>query len=95
MPDTTYYLIRDKIVGKRENCDACYRDYLFRDGRWEPDDKSVIMDHLMGYDPYEPDDSPYKVGSTSVMDEMEEIPEGRALALVGGQATAHGTDGAS
>ena len=46
----TYYLIRDSVVGKKESG----RYYIFRNGQWEPDNKSMIMDRLVGYDPSEP-----------------------------------------
>ena len=80
---TSYYLIYDRIVGKRE----IYSDYrshnwLFKDGEWVPDNDFVIMDHLMGYDPSEPPDSPYAIGSTDVLMEMDEISEEQALALI-------------
>ena len=78
-----YYLIYDRIVGKR----GLYSDYhsdnwLFKDGKWIPDEKFVISDHLIGYDPSEPEDSPYRIGSTSVLMEMDEISEAEAMALI-------------
>ena len=41
-----YYLIKERLVGKKEN--DLY--YLFQDGKWVYDEKSVIMDHLWGYE---------------------------------------------
>lgn len=38
------------------------------------------MDHLIGYDPN--DDSQFGFGSLSIMDEIEEIPESRAIQLM-------------
>ena len=81
--NTKYYLIYDRLIGKRE----LYSDYLsdnwlFKDGTWVPDDKFVIMDHLMGYDPSEPSDSPYAIGSTDVLMEMDEISEAEAMVLI-------------
>ena len=70
--NTTYYLIRNRIIGKREKDSECF-DYLYKDGDWVPDKDCVIMDHLFGYDPYEPDDSPYKIGNLSIMEKIEEI----------------------
>ena len=80
MNETVYYLILDTIVGKRE--DGKY--YLFGENGWTPDTGSVIMDRLVGYDPSEPPGSPYRMGNGSVMGELEEIPCGRAMELIGG-----------
>ena len=54
-----YYLIFDNLLGKKE--DGKY--YLYGENGWERDDNSVIMDHLMGYDPSEPPGSPYGIGN--------------------------------
>ena len=79
---TRYYLIYDRLVGKREiYSDYHADDWLFRDGKWVPDAGYVIMDHLVGYDPSEPEDSPYRFGSTDVLMEMDEISEEKALCL--------------
>lgn len=85
MAKTTYYLIRERAIGKREGDELQARDYLFKEGKWEPDRDSVIKDHLIGYDPSEPEGSPYWCGNTSIMDEMTEIPEERAFRLMGEQ----------
>ena len=90
----TYYLILERQVGKRE--DGKY--YLFKDGKWEVDTENAIKDRLVGYDPSEPIDSPYRFGNGSVkpidspyrfgngsvMDEIEKIPYQRALELTEG-----------
>ena len=47
-PKTTYYLIRDRIVGKTSQ-DRCY---IFANGAWTPDTDRLIMDHLAGFDPF-------------------------------------------
>lgn len=73
MANVTYYLIREKRLGKKTN-----DGYFLYDGRgWIPDERNVIRDHLMGYDPN--DDTPYGFGSLSIMDEIEEITEERAI----------------
>ncbi|MBR3004192.1 MAG: hypothetical protein IKH67_03895 [Lachnospiraceae bacterium] len=77
---TTYYLIRDRLVGKREKGS----DYLFRDGEWVPDERGVIMKRLIGFDPWEPEDSPYRFGSLSIMDDIEEISFEEAMKIIGG-----------
>ena len=75
---TVYYLILDKIVGKQE--DGKY--YIYRNGRWEPDNEYMIMDRLVGYDPSEPPGSPYGFGNGSVMAEMDEISYEEAMKLI-------------
>ena len=83
IPTVRYYLICGRTVGKRERTGQ-YRskDWLFRDGEWVPDTGWVISDHLIGYDPSEPPDSPYAIGSTSVLMEIDEIPETEAMDLI-------------
>ena len=81
----TYYLIRDRIVAKREEDEKRIEDYLFSDGKWVEDVNNVIMDHLMGHDPSEPEDSPYRFGSTSILMEMDEISEKDAMSLINQQ----------
>ena len=78
----TYYLILDTIVGKKENG----RYFLFRNGEWNPDTENMIMimNRLVGYDPFEPPGSPYGFGNGSVMDEMVEISSEKAAELTGG-----------
>lgn len=83
--NSTYYLVRKRMVAKREACRNRHNDYLFINGRWIPDKDHVIMDHLVGYDPCEPEDSPYRIGSTSVLLEMEEISEKKAIAIMNSQ----------
>ena len=73
---TIYYLIRERRLGKKE--DDGY--FLYKDREWVPDVRNVILDRLMGYDPY--DDTPYGFGSLSVMDEIEEISEDEAKAFM-------------
>ena len=72
---TVYYLINDRLLGKRE---GDYAYYLFRDGNWIKDENWLILGKLGGYDDSEPDDSPYGWGSTSVMDEIKEISKQEA-----------------
>ena len=77
----TYYLIRDSVVGKKESG----RYYIFRNGQWKPDENSIIMDRLVGYDPSEPPGSPYGFGNGSVMAELDEISQEEAMKLSGGK----------
>lgn len=75
----TYYLIKERKLGKKEND----RYFLYVKQKWVPDTKHEILDRLMGYDPY--DDSPYGFGSTSIMDEIEEISKQEAIKMVNRQ----------
>lgn len=75
---TTYYLIRKRNLGRKENG----RFELFENGRWSPDVKNAIRDRLIGFDPYEPENSPYRIGNLSIMKEIEVIPEERALLIL-------------
>ena len=81
MEELRYYLIKDRLLGKYE--DGKY--FLYINDRWEPDRNYVIFSKLNGYDPYESDDSPYGWGSTSVMDEIEEIGEKEAEKIMEGE----------
>lgn len=78
---TTYYLIWKHLVGKKE--DEMF--YLFKNGEWIPDKENVIMDHLMGYDPTEPPESPYAMYNMSIMDEIEDISYEEAMKIIGEQ----------
>ena len=46
------------------------------------DEKHRIMDYLEGFDPSEPEDSPYRFGNTSVMMEIDEISEEKAKEIM-------------
>lgn len=80
MSDIRYYLIRKRQLGKYDNG----KYYLFHDGNWEEDTDGYIFGILNGYDPFEPEDSPYGWGSTSVMEEIEEIDEKEAKRIIRG-----------
>ena len=79
---TTYYLIRECLVGKREEEDGKYTDYLFLNGRWAFDGSMTILKYLMGFDETEPEDSPYAVGNSDIMDEIWEIPKEDAMKII-------------
>ena len=80
MTNTTKYYWIDHlhVLGKAEK----YRYYVFRNGTWVPDEAFLIQDRLIGFDPYEDADSPYRTGNTEIMDEIEEICEERAERLM-------------
>ncbi len=80
-----YYLIWERTVAKREKNEEYYKDYLFENGRWIKDEEHIIADHLIGFDPTEPEDSPYRYGSTSVLMEMDEISEKDAIRIMNQQ----------
>ena len=83
--DVYYFRVWKSVIGKRVKRGEYYDDYLFKSGKWIVDDEYVIMDHLMGFDPTEPEDSPYRIGSTSVFMEMDEISEETAISLMNHQ----------
>ena len=76
--DVTYYLMYGRKLGKYDNG----RYLLYIDNEWVKDEDYVILGMLNGYDPYEPEGSPYGWGSLSVMDNIEEISEEQALSLM-------------
>ncbi len=75
-----YYRILKRTAGKEEDG----RYYIFRNGAWQSDDANEIFGRLIGYDPSEPPDSPYAVGSTDILDTIEEISSMEAIKLTGG-----------
>ena len=79
--NTKYYLIKGRIIGKMVD----YNPFIYDDG-WKPDTGSMIIDRLLGFDPFEPPGSPYCIGNTDVMEEIEEIPKETAMAYTGGIA---------
>ena len=76
MAGITYYLIRERRLGKAQEDGY----FLYDNGEWVAYERNVIRDHLMGYDPN--DDTPYGFGSLSIMDEIEEITEEEAIAFM-------------
>ena len=76
MAGIKYYLIRERRLGKAQEDGY----FLYDNGEWVADERNVIRDHLMGYDPN--DDTPYGFGSLSIMDEIEEITEDEAIAFM-------------
>ena len=78
-------MIKGKTIAKREENGVDSRHYLLKDGKWTEDSDHVVMDHLVGFDPSEPEDSPYGFGSTDIMDEMEAIPGKEAVPLINRQ----------
>lgn len=79
MAEITYYLICERRLGKSQEDDF----FLYNNGEWIPDERNVILDHLMGFDPS--DDSFYGFGNALIMDEMEEITEAEAIRIMNQQ----------
>ena len=71
---TRYFLINGRRLGKKEHGNY----FLYKEGEWQPDTECAILDRLLGYDPSEPPGSPYGIGNTSIMGEIEEITYKRA-----------------
>lgn len=78
--ETKYYLILDNILGKRANGE----DFLFQDGKWVLDEKCLIKDKIIGYDPTEEPGSPYYIGNSDIMDEIQTISFEEAMKRTGG-----------
>ncbi len=76
-----FYLIEDRQLGKEEDGNH----YLFTDGKWTVDSHFVIYGYQIGFDPTEPEGSPYAVGNTEIMDSIREITEQEAAKLAGKQ----------
>ena len=79
MANVTYYLIRERRLGKAQEDGY----FLYNNGEWIPDERNVILDHLVGFDPS--DDSFYGFGNALIMDEMEEITEADAIRIMNQQ----------
>ena len=79
MEEIKYYLIRERRLGKAQEDGY----FLYNNGEWVPDERNVILDHLMGFDPS--DDSFYGFGNALIMDEMEEITEAEAIRIMNQQ----------
>ncbi len=68
-----YYFIKDlSLFAKGE---GIYKNYIYVNDEWLLDKDHIVSNRLIGYDPYEDDDSPFKIGNTSIMDNIEVISE--------------------
>ena len=83
--EITYYLICDKQIGKREGDMKEHSDFLLEGGKWVPDEDSVIMDRLVGFDPTEPEGSPFRTVSSDMLEEIKEIDPEEAVKLINKQ----------
>ena len=67
-----YYYLRDiRCFAKGDGFNNC----IYINGEWQPDRQNLVSDRLMGFDPFEDEDSPYRIGNVSVMQEIETISE--------------------
>ncbi len=74
-----YFRVWGEVIAKHvKKTNGHYDNYIFKSGKWVRDEDYVIMDHLMG----EPEDSPYRIGSTSVSMEMDKISEEEAISSI-------------
>ncbi len=76
----TYCKIVDKnLIGR-------YKDMteteIFVNGRWIFDKDSLINDRRVGYDEFEPEGSPYKIGNTEMLSNIEKITQEEAMQLI-------------
>ena len=77
-----YYMMQDSgVLAKGLGFNNWIYDFESR--KWVKDEKHIISDALMGYDPGEPDGSPYGIGSTSEMDELKRIDYDTAMQIIG------------
>jgi len=56
-------------------------DGVYRNGEWDEsyEARRIVNDRLKGYDEFEPDDSPYAMGNSDMMDRIEGITEEEAM----------------
>ena len=74
-----YYLLKDLgLVAK--GYDNHY--WIYHDFAWHKDTEGIVWSKLIGYDPSEPEDSPYGIGSTSVMNEIKQISCEKAVDII-------------
>ena len=69
----TYYHIKSLDLFAKSS--SITDNYIYMDGEWIKDDDFIVSDRLVGFDPSEPKDSPYRMGNTDIMSDLEEISE--------------------
>ena len=76
-----YYDIKDlKLVGRSD--DETGEDLIYENNKWVFDYECHIIERLLGVEPSEPDDSPYKLGNSDVIATIEEIDENKVAELI-------------
>lgn len=71
MESDCYYEIKDLgLIGKIEG----NLPYIYDPEQgWISDKESLLLDRIMGYDPSEPDVSPYRIGNLDIMEQVGKI----------------------
>ena len=77
-----YHIIRRNLVAKGE---GWFDNYIYQNGEWVEDTKCLVSDRLFGYDSSEPADSPYGIGNTDMLEDIETITEEEAMKLIAQQ----------
>lgn len=77
-----YYRIKDtNMIAKG----YAFTYWIYRNGEWEKDTRNMVSDMIYGFDPSEPEDSPYGFGDTTIMDEIEQISYEEAMEYINKQ----------
>ena len=71
------------INNNRLLCKNDENAFEYKDNKWIEIDPSVITDRLMGYDSGEPSGSPYGIGSTDIMDSINELTQAQVIKTYG------------
>ena len=74
-----YYLLKDSEDSGLVTKGYSFYHWIYYDFEWHKDTENIVNDKLIGYNPSEPGDSPYAIGNTSVMDEIEKISYEEAM----------------
>jgi hypothetical protein len=67
-----YYILEDQGIPAAGK-DGRYWIYDFEKREWAPDVHHIFSDAVMGYDPGEPEDSPYRIGNTDVIEKVKPV----------------------
>lgn len=79
-----YYILENRgILARGRNFRFEIYDFIKR--VWVEDSEHIVSDALMGYDPSEPEGSPYGIGNTSIMAEVKSVSREDAMCLIGKQ----------
>jgi len=69
-----YYKILDKnLIGRQDSMFECFIHDVEKG--WKPDEDHILMDRIIGYDGE-------AIGSTDMLDRVEEITEEEAMKLI-------------
>ncbi len=79
-----YYILENRGILARGR-DFRFEIYDFIKRVWVEDSEHIVSDALMGYDPSEPEGSPYGIGNTSIMAEVKSVSREDAMCFIGKQ----------